>query len=495
MGNELLESLSNGSQVPVVSETSDDCAEELGLQFLQLVRAQEIFDMWDQSSQLVLVDQVEDLIEVTTFIRDIAFAENAERSDEDAGEDGNHTLQSSLTNGIPTENEAKWEERKAIRSAVLDAHQTDLWDVLGDELLEGLGNGSQVPVVSQTSDDCAEELGLQFLQLVRAQEIFDMWDQSSQLVLVDQVEDLIEVTTFVGNITFAKNAERSDEDAGEHGDHTLESSLTNGIPTENEAKWEERKTTRSAVLDTHLSDLGNELGDELLDGLADGRWAPVVSESSENGGEDLVLQFLQFFRCQERGDLRKDRAQLEFIGQVGELAQISFAEKTENDAWQGTKGSTGDLLENTVDIDASLWFRTEILLEQWKNLIFQCIQIRFVACLTDDQLNEFVFQWLQLSGTQDTIQLRENAIQLTEEILKSEKLKLMGPETEFTWYWGNWERMAFKLGSWEPTGKPWMKAIPAKSKANPTKKRISYSGCPTGNIVENNRHDYLYIDA
>ena len=143
-----------------------------------------------------------------------------------------------------------------------------------------------------------------------------------------------------------------------------------------------------------MSDLGNELGDELLDGLADGRRTPVVSESSDNGSEDLVLQFLQFLGGQERGDLRKDRAQLEFISQVGDLAQISFAEKTEHDAWQCANGSTSDLLEETVDIDASLWFRTEVLLEQWKNLIFQCIQIQFVACLADDQLDKFVFQGL-----------------------------------------------------------------------------------------------------
>ena len=92
--------------------------------------------------------------------------------------------------------------------------------------------------------------------------------------------------------------------------------------------------------------------------------------------------------------MRKDFAQLEFIGERSELAEISFAEETDHDAWQCTKGSTGNLLEKTVDIDASLWFRTEELLEQWKNLIFQRIQIRFVACLTDDQLDKFIFQRL-----------------------------------------------------------------------------------------------------
>ena len=67
-----------------------------------------------------------------------------------------------------------------------------------------------------------------------------MWDQSSQLVLIDQVEELVQVTTCVSNIAFAEDADRSDEDAGKSSDNALESSLTNGVPTENEGKVGER---------------------------------------------------------------------------------------------------------------------------------------------------------------------------------------------------------------------------------------------------------------
>ena len=126
-----------------------------------------------------------------------------------------------------------------------------MWDVLRDELLEGLSNGGQVPVVSETRDDCVEELVLQFLQFVSTQEIFDVGDQSSQLVLVDQVEDLVQVTTFVSDIAFAEDAYHSEEDAGESGRNTFQSRLTDGFPTENEGKVGERKAIRSAVLDTH----------------------------------------------------------------------------------------------------------------------------------------------------------------------------------------------------------------------------------------------------
>ena len=63
--------------------------------------------MWDKSGQLVLVDQVEDLVQVTTFISHVAFAEDADRADEETREGGDDTLQSSLADGVPTEREKR----------------------------------------------------------------------------------------------------------------------------------------------------------------------------------------------------------------------------------------------------------------------------------------------------------------------------------------------------------------------------------------------------
>ena len=48
----------------------------------------------------------------------------------------------------------------------------------------------------------------------------------------------------------------------------------------------------SDSLNAHQTDLGNELSDELLESLSNGGQVPVVSESRDNGAEELVLQFL-----------------------------------------------------------------------------------------------------------------------------------------------------------------------------------------------------------
>ena len=79
----------------------------------------------------------------------------------------------------------------------------DLRHVLRHELLEELSEGGDVPVVSESGNNGAEELVLKLLELSGAQESFDLRDEGLKLELVDEGKDVIETGASIAGIAFA----------------------------------------------------------------------------------------------------------------------------------------------------------------------------------------------------------------------------------------------------------------------------------------------------